>query len=571
MNKILCGDFETTIGDQHLEPKNRETEVWLSCFCAVSDLENRETYKIQTNIKDFFIQLVDYCNDFYQSNKVDTFICFFHNLKFDGSFMINYFINNDLPYESFISDMGQWYSITIHLPEYDIVFRDSLKVMAFTLRKIAKDFNFPTPKGETPLLEFPPDSILPEWIEYIKTDVEILARAMKLLYFDGGITKYTSASEALSKFKETVNFRELFPILDYETDSYLRKAYRGGWSFVNPLYKNKEINLPIEVYDINSMYPSKMLKYPMPYGKPKFIEGSPIRDYYFIARVMLCLELKPNHLPTLQIKSRKVCLELGIKSTDYITTTYGKFYEVTLTNFDLELIYNHYDYEIEFLDHYAFKAKIGIFDEYVNKWKEVKEHAKNGSIERYLAKLYQNSLYGKFGSRTEEQQKIPYLKDGRLAFELSEPEQVKPNYIAVACFITSISRRDIITDAQNNYYRFLYSDTDSLHMISDKYSSGDIQGEIKLPIHGSEYGYYKLEKVASRGKYLRSKLYIEETENGVDVVGAGMTDEIKAQVNFDNFHFGSVFEGKRATKQVKGGMIIYNTTFEIKESVYNLF
>lgn len=571
MNKILCGDFETTIGKQSLEPKNRETEVWLSCFCSVSDLENRDSYRVQTDIKSFFIELIEYCNDFYQHNKVKDFICFFHNLKFDGSFMINYFIQNELPYESFISDVGQWYSITVHLPDYDLIFRDSLKVMSFTLRKIAKDFNFPTPKGETPLLEEKPSEVLPEWIDYIKTDVEILARAMKLLYFEGGITKFTSASEALSKYKETVNYRELFPILDYETDAYLRKAYRGGWSFVNPLYQNKVIELPIKVFDINSMYPSKMLNYAMPYGKPEYHEGPPIRNYYFIARVMLCLELKKDHLPTLQIKSRKVCAELGIKTTDYIRTTYGKFYEVTLTNFDLELIYKHYDYDIEFLDHYSFKAQKGMFDDYILKWKKVKEQAENGSIERYLAKLYQNSLYGKFGSRVEQQQKIPYLKESRLSFEISDVERVKPNYIAVACFITSISRRDIITDAQNNYFRFLYSDTDSLHMISDDYEDEIVKGNIVLPLHNTEYGYYKLEKEAFKGKYLRSKLYIEETKNGLDVVGAGMTDEIKSQINFDNFHFGAIFNGKRATKQVKGGMIIYDTTFEIKESIYNSF
>lgn len=571
MNKLLCADFETTIGNQSIEPKNRETDVWLSCFCSVSDLEDRDRYKVQTNIKQFFIELIDYCNDFYSKNKVKDFICFFHNLKFDGSFMVNYFLKNNLPYETFISDMGQWYSITIHLPEYDLIFRDSLKVMSFTLRKIAEDFHFPVPKGETPLLEEIPSVILPEWEEYIKTDVEILARAIKLLYFEGGIKKFTSASEALSKFKETVNYRELFPILDYETDAYLRKAYRGGWSFVNPIYQNKEINLPIKVFDINSMYPSKMLNYPMPYGKPEYHEGPPIREYYFIARVYLCLELKPDHLPTLQIKSRRVCLELGIKSTDYIRTTHGKFYEVTLTNFDLELIYSHYDYDIEFIDHYAFKAQKGMFDSYINKWKEVKEKAKNGSIERYLAKLYQNSLYGKFGSRVETQQKIPYIKEDRLAFEISDPERVKPNYIAVACFITSISRRDIIRDAQNNYFRFLYSDTDSLHMISDEYQAPNLSPKITLPLHDTEYGLYKLEKEAIKGKYLRSKLYIEQTSNSLDVVGAGMTDEIKRQVTFDNFHFGSVFPGKRATKQVKGGMIIYDTTFEIKESIYDLF
>ena len=82
MNKLLCGDFETTIGNQSVEPKDRETEVWLSCFCSVSDLDNRNSYKVQTNIKDFFIELVDYCNELYDEGDIDKFICFFHNFFF---------------------------------------------------------------------------------------------------------------------------------------------------------------------------------------------------------------------------------------------------------------------------------------------------------------------------------------------------------------------------------------------------------------------------------------------------------------------------------------------------------
>lgn len=44
-----------------------------------------------------------------------------------------------------------------------------------------------------------------------------------------------------------------------------------------------------------------------------------------------------------------------------------------------------------------------------------------------------------------------------------------------------------------------------------------------------------------------------------------MTDEIKKQVTFDNFKLGATFKGKRATKQIKGGVLIYTTTFSIKE------
>ena len=47
----------------------------------------------------------------------------------------------------------------------------------------------------------------------------------------------------------------------------------------------------------------------------------------------------------------------------------------------------------------------------------------------------------------------------------------------------------------------------------------------------------------------------------LDVKGAGMTPEIKEKITFDNFVIGATFEGKRASKQIKGGTHIYETPF----------
>ena len=97
--------------------------------------------------------------------------------------------------------------------------------------------------------------------------------------------------------------------------------------------------------------------------------------------------------------------------------------------------------------------------------------------------------------------------------------------------------------------------------------------DLVLDIDPNEFGKWALEGRADKGKYLRSKLYMERivTDNGyfLDVKGAGMTPEIKKQLNFDNFSIGAEFTGKRATKQIKGGVHIYETTFKIKESDYH--
>ena len=114
-------DFETTTNKEH-------TEVWLWCFSNVLTYKDTASYKTGTEISKFIEIIRDeaYFSDI---------TVFFHNLKFDGSFIINYLIRAGIEYETFINDMGQFYSIEIQgLYGYKVVFRDSLKVLNFTIR-----------------------------------------------------------------------------------------------------------------------------------------------------------------------------------------------------------------------------------------------------------------------------------------------------------------------------------------------------------------------------------------------------------------------------------------------------
>jgi hypothetical protein len=65
--------------------------------------------------------------------------------------------------------------------------------------------------------------------EYIKNDVLIVAKALKTL-FDDNLTKMTQGSNALNDFKEIIGkkkFEHYFPLLPYEVDKEIRKAYKG--------------------------------------------------------------------------------------------------------------------------------------------------------------------------------------------------------------------------------------------------------------------------------------------------------------------------------------------------------
>ena len=121
MTVFYAGDFETTTNEQ-------ETEVWLSCFTKVTNYDNLSEFKVNTDLQGFLKALyLDVLSD-HEETKEDDYIIFFHNLKFDGSFLLSFFLKQDIECTYFINDMGVWYSITLEFPDFTITFRDSLKL-----------------------------------------------------------------------------------------------------------------------------------------------------------------------------------------------------------------------------------------------------------------------------------------------------------------------------------------------------------------------------------------------------------------------------------------------------------
>lgn len=595
---LLAADFETTtIFEENLERdiNNKKLVTWLNCFVDIRKCYDMQEYRISTSTEEFFEQVHKQIE---QQENHDVII-YFHNLKFDGSYILNYFNEKEIDFDTFINDMGQWYSITYHYKDYKIVIRDSLKILNFSIKQIGKDMLKTVEKGITPLTE--EKIALDEcykngYVDYVIRDVEILAKALNKMIFEQGFEKFTASSQALATYKDMISFPyflKLFPPL--KNDEVIRMGYRGGWTFANPVYQNKEIKGNINVYDKNSMYPAIMLNYRLPTGKPRKIEYEYTREKHdiifkqfdsccYIYNLNVAFDIKDNHLPSIQIKignkeyfkndeyfkekimsNKDILFMLDKTQRDYLTTSQGHYFNITLTNFDLDLMKRQYDFDIlenSKIIKYEFSAKKGLFDKYINLYKDRKIEGKKigNAVMTQDAKLKLNSLYGKFGTKKLIQEKQVYFENDILKFkndlELTETTGV---YVPLAMFVTSIGRWEIINNAQDNYSHFLYSDTDSLHLL-------DEGQEIKLNIDDYKFGDWKIEEQATRGKYLRAKLYIEELIDGtLSVRGAGMTDEIKKQVTFDNFKLGATFKGKRATKQIKGGVLIYTTTFSIKE------
>lgn len=578
--KIYTGDFETTT-----DPN--DVRVWASCLVEVDTLK---TAFIGNDIESFFEFL-----------KNKNTIVYFHNLKFDGEFILSYLLKNGYKhthtkgsktFDTLITDDGVFYSITVIFEKKNkkynkVVFYDSLKKLPFKVAVISKAFELIDEKLSIDYKAFRPigHELTEEERQYIINDCRIVAEALQI-QFSKGLTKMTNASDALNGYKEIITksmFEKWFPVLPVELDADIRLAYKGGFTYLSPRFKNKRVKGGITL-DINSLYPSRMYDCLLPYGYPMYFEGEyETDDRYplYIVRLRCEFEVKKNHIPTIQLKNNRAFIE-----TEYLTSSNGEIVEMTLTNVDLELFLDHYDvYNLEYVSGWKFKGVIGMFKPYIDYWMHIKETT-TGAM-RQLAKLMLNSLYGKFATNPKARKKIPIMDaDGVVRYELGDPELRDPVYTAMGCFITAYAREKTIRSAQSVYDRFIYADTDSLHLVGVDVPEG-------LEIHPTKLGAWKHEGTFVDSVYIRAKTYLEtmqevkkdtlrnycvllnksfeitREDDGIHyldtkVTCAGMPDNVKEHVTYDNFTSGSTFDGKLMPRRYKGGIVLQETTFTIK-------
>lgn len=542
--QYMC-DFETTTDIN-------DCRVWCAAFCEIGNTDN---FNYFNNLDDFMEWALT------GEKKL-----FFHNLKFDGEFILSYLLNNDYnyvqkrmldnnEYTCLISDKGQFYSLKVKNTE--IV--DSLKLLNFSVAKIAKAFDLPMTKGEIDYNEHRPIGYKPseKEIDYIKRDVTIVAKALEILQGQG-LTKITTGSNALANYKSIISnktFGYLFPPPEYDND--IRQSYKGGWTYLKEGYESVNIGEGI-VLDVNSLYPWVMREKLLPCGEGKFFEGKYKVDaeYPLYIQMMRCaFEIKKNHLPTIQLKN-----SLAFIPTQYLKTSGDESVTLCLTNVDLQLIKDHYNlYDVEYFSGWKFKGRNNMFKDYIDNWIKIKNNATIDGNEpmRTLAKLMLNSLYGKFGTNPECRRKIPYLENGIVKYRIGEKEHREPIYIPLASFITAYARERTIRTAQHCYDRFVYSDTDSLHLIGKTLPSGIEIDPVKL-------GAWKHESTFTRAKFIRAKTYIEEIDSKFKITCCGMPDRCYNQVTWENFKLGTKYTGKLMPRHVKGGIVLEDKIFTIQ-------
>lgn len=583
----LTADFETTTDEN-------DCRVWAWAVCEIGNIDN---FTYGNDIKTFL--------DYLQQQKRSK--VFFHNLKFDGEFLVQalyklgYTYVDDLEhakpksFTTLISNMGAWYTIDIFFdvtPDNRIKSRatihDSLKIFNFSVDTIAKEFKLPINKLTLDYTTYREigHELTPHEVDYIRNDVEIMARALDIM-FSQGHTKITIGSDALAYYKKiTPNFRKVFPQLDPTIDKDIRQSYKGGFTYLSDKYVDVLVNGGITI-DINSAYPAILHDKLLPYGLPVRFDGKYEHDpeYPLYVIKFLCrFKIKKDKIPSIQLKRSPF-----FKNNEYIKSSGNRTIELCLTSPDYELFCQQYDIlDIEFLGGYKFRGATGMFDDYVDYWiaEKIKNKKAGNKAQTLISKLFLNSLYGKFSLNVNSGTKEPLLVDGKLRYRYVEPDDKrKPVYLPIGTFTTAYQRKYIIDTSQKirdwserekGYDAYIYSDTDSCHL---KLKPDDVKDLAKfLRIDDYALGAWALECEWRRGKFLRQKCYLEETMEG-DIVCtiAGLPKAYAPLLTFDNFRIGFTTEEldkelmkklnikpKLAYKHVEGGVVLQPTEFTIK-------
>lgn len=422
---------------------------------------------------------------------------FFYNLRFDGSFIVDYLLRAGYEYgkhfDTVIDGMNVWYSIRLFWSEDHKVFTefyDGLKKFpGMSLNDVAELYDLPykTLEGERKdevFRMYRPPGYQPtkEEIEYCVHDSEIQAFAIasEMGHNHVGMTLSSDAFKdvrgKLCRLMDPKNayptaWRKLLPVIKHEDDAWMRCSYKGGWVYVNPEHEARELH-DVCVLDVNSLYPSVMYNAVLPVGAP-YMRSKPMKGELYIIEVDCIWKLKPGKLPTLQIKGDPL-----YDPTEYLEHDEGVT-TLIMTSYDWDLFVEHYDVTMFSVPKYVcFRGRVGILRDYIDTWMEVKKRSPSGSSERFISKRYLNSPYGKMGMRQDRINKRPELsEEGDIHF-INEEDVTEGVYLPYATFVTAAARCITIRAAQKCYDekiiidgeecgRFVYADTDSIHIIGD--------------------------------------------------------------------------------------------------------
>lgn len=367
-------------------------------------------------------------------------------------------------------------------------FFDTFWVMPSKLESLGLSFLGEGKKGEFS------EQNIDRLLEYCYQDVLLLKRIYyafqeKINNLFGCDISITAASTAFKAFSSISNVKTY---CKDDANEWIRDYYFGGRC---ETFRKGSINGAINVYDVNSLYPSCMLD-DVPYGTPRCLMDSRknniiMTDFYF------CEVDAPDGIGLLPV------------GRDKLYFPHGRFWGCWS---GLELMmFEELGGKIITIENRLAYQKAPIFREYVQKLYAVRQKAKDQNDEGLdvTAKILLNSLYGKFGQINERQGLIitPFGCDedmrlgGRDGWSYYAAPTAINNYhqsVATSAYITSKARCILLDAIAQNIENVLYCDTDSIHVLGEA---------VGIEVDKSKLGAWKHEGVFDSATYYTQKMY----------------------------------------------------------------
>lgn len=410
-----------------------------------------EHFKNEQEIENFFDTLLNTQNS----------VMYFHNLKYDLSFLLNILNRFELRgYELVIvSKMNNPIFVSIQNGDFSINIRDSSKKLHGTVKALGKLFKLDKLDSGT---DFAPgwsssvDFSDPSTWQYVDRDAEIVYTAMNDLHSKGYVN-VTFSSDAYNKAKVMLypnlqytkaNWNKHYPIIGIDVDKEIRPGYVGGLNISRHLGKTEG---DITHIDAVSMYPSVMYLDELPFGLP--IESAiPIDEQHestlWIAKLKVKLKLREGRIPWFTFRSAYDYTVEGLDMDEPIVEL-KEYHEMILTSVDYDNLCRWYyvDRDAEYEEKvYIFKSDvIGRHSDYIDYFFNLKNTSARGSIEREHAKLMLNSLYGKFGANPAGNDTVLVIENGIVRMkELPSVNDTLQTYLPLAMFITAHARKRLL-------------------------------------------------------------------------------------------------------------------------------
>lgn len=636
LDKKICEYFLT----MDIETININGKLTPYLICAHNGFKSISSYGL--NQKDLFKKFIKQVLKMYPV-RAQKLLVYAHNLGgFDGVFLLNHLTEYGEVKPMVFN--GKLISITLvlnidgPLKGKTIVFKDSFLLLPTALRTLCSVFKvsisktfFPFHltdifyKGPLPLLYLWDNTITDaeyqvlyakfvnkvwcfrtEAIKYCKIDCVALHQVLTkfnayifTLFSINAHSALTLPALAMRIFKAVFMPENTVYQISGEVEQAIRESYTGGAVDVY-LPHNKigtwslsKVCRKLFAYDVNSLYPSIMASGLMPIGKPIAFEGDIRIVEPGAFGFFYCDITSPDNLqhPILQ---RRIKTSEGTRTIAGLGSWTG-----WVCSAEMDRCINlGYTFKLQ----RGYQFEVGdIFGPFISKMYEIKSMYNKGDALYEIAKLLMNSLYGKFGQRTDITKMQIFVKhdakdrdvfmqmldkwgesvhdwfesDTHLfvirdsIVDLKSVDGEQNNYhgldtnIAIAAAITSYARVTMSAFKNSSLFILYYSDTDSIF----------IDRELPEAFVGNGLGQLKLEHVIAKAVFLAPKVYSFITVDGKEVTKIkGISPKaIKAEkLGFNELSDLLYQDTSKELSQQKWFKSILEGTITVSDVAYNL-